>query len=105
MQEISLVVNAHSLKTVIDQVSKVVPKRVGKYAIPAVKLESNGARLRAVASDGFRIAISEVPLSALPFPQYRNLAKFVKFKSELRFSAHALRSALFQLKPAIDIWK
>lgn len=103
MQEISLVVNSHSLKKVIDQVSKAVPKKAGRHSVSAVKLESNGTRLRAVASDGFRIAISEVSLSTLTFPQYEKaLAKFSEFKTELRFSAHALRCALFQLKPAID---
>jgi DNA polymerase III sliding clamp (beta) subunit (PCNA family) len=103
MQETNLVINLNSLKKVIDQVSKAVPKKAGRHRISAVKFESNGTRLRAVASDGFRIAISEAPLSTLTFPQYEKaLAKFSEFKTELRFSAHALRSALFQLKPAID---
>jgi DNA polymerase III sliding clamp (beta) subunit (PCNA family) len=97
------VVGKHSLKRLLDRVKDAVPSKAGRRSISAVKFESDGTRLRAVASDGFRIAIAEVPITGLmKFPSYEKAIARTDFKTELKFSAHSLRAALFQLKPALD---
>lgn len=44
-----------TLRLLIRKAEIAVPAKEGRYAQPVIQFESNGARLRAVATDGFRI--------------------------------------------------
>jgi DNA polymerase III subunit beta len=53
------VLNLASLKKLIEQVESAAPSKESRFAIPVIQLESNETRLRAVATDGFRIGIAD----------------------------------------------
>ncbi len=61
MPELSHAVSLKFLKKLVEQVKSACPDKEHKHAIASVRLESDGTKLRAVASDGFRIAIADAP--------------------------------------------
>jgi DNA polymerase III sliding clamp (beta) subunit (PCNA family) len=59
MPDASHEVSLKFLKRVIEQVESACPNKDQEKAVACVKLESDGTRIRAVATDGFRIGIAE----------------------------------------------
>ncbi len=49
------------LKQLINRVEPAVPSKEGKFSIPVIHIEGTDTLLRAVATDGFRIAIADAP--------------------------------------------
>jgi DNA polymerase-3 subunit beta len=49
------------LKHLIRRVEVAVPSKEGKFSIPVIHFEGTAELLRAVATDGFRIAVSDAP--------------------------------------------
>jgi DNA polymerase-3 subunit beta len=61
MCELKYEVSLKFLKKLIELVDFACPSLRGKNSVPNIKLESDGIKLRAAATDGFRIAVSEAP--------------------------------------------
>lgn len=59
MPAVSNQVSLKFLKRLLEQVTFAAPNKEGVYAVAAVKVESDGTQLRAIATDGYRIAIAE----------------------------------------------
>lgn len=57
--ETQFVINKAALKSVIEKVEVAAPTKAGRHSVASILLESNATTLRAVASDGFRIAIAD----------------------------------------------
>lgn len=91
-----------ALDQLLRRVKKAVPRRAGRHSVTSIKFESDGTKIRAVASDGWRIAIAEARVPMTKFPPYGRAAALSNFRTTVTFSAHSLRTALFHLKPAID---
>ncbi len=53
-------VNNGALRNVISKVEAAAPTKAGRHSVTSIQIESTAAGLRAVASDGFRIAIADV---------------------------------------------
>jgi DNA polymerase III sliding clamp (beta) subunit (PCNA family) len=59
--EVKHEVSLKFLKKLIERVDSACPKLGGRTSVPTVKIESDGIKLRAAATDGFRIAVAEAP--------------------------------------------
>ena len=59
MPESKYTVSLKFLKRLMTQVESACPEKPGRQSVASVKLESDGTKLRAVASDGYRIAIAD----------------------------------------------
>jgi DNA polymerase III sliding clamp (beta) subunit (PCNA family) len=97
-----LEINKYALDQLLRRVKNAVPRRAGRHSVTSVKFESDGTKIRAVASDGFRIAFAETRAPLTKFPPYQKALSLSNFKTTVTFSAHSLRTALFHLKPAVD---
>lgn len=62
---VQAVISLGTLKMLIRKVESAVPSKEGRYSIPVILLESGKNILRAVATDGFRIAIADA-IAAIP---------------------------------------
>lgn len=101
MQEV-LQIGKYDLDRLLRRVKNAVPNKAGRHSVTSVKFESDGTKIRAIGSDGFRIAFAEVRVPLKKFPPYNKAVSIADFKTEVKFSAHELRTALFHLKPSID---
>lgn len=68
------------LNKLLTQVELACPDVAGKRTVPSVQIESDGKLLRAVASDGFRIAIADAPCDCgvFTFQLPKSLLQIVK---------------------------
>ena len=57
--EVANEVSLKFLQKLIERVESACPEKNGRIAFPIVKIESDGNSLRAIATDGFRIAVAE----------------------------------------------
>jgi DNA polymerase III beta subunit len=57
--EVAASLNLKAFKQILSRVEFAVPTKEGKIAIPVIQVEADGNRVRAVASDGGRIAIAD----------------------------------------------
>jgi len=58
MPQVTQAVSMKFLKRVIARVESACPTKAGRQSIPSIQLESDGKKLRAVATDCFRIAVA-----------------------------------------------
>lgn len=58
---IKYTLNREALVGVISKVEAAAPTKAGRHSVTSIQIESNATGLRAVASDGFRIAIADAP--------------------------------------------
>ncbi|HKW34428.1 MAG TPA: hypothetical protein VJN92_15565 [Candidatus Acidoferrum sp.] len=61
MPEVKYTFSLKFFKRILAKVEAAVPDKAGRHSVPTVKIESDGSKLRAVASDGYRIAIADAP--------------------------------------------
>jgi DNA polymerase III sliding clamp (beta) subunit (PCNA family) len=91
------------IKRLIDRVRKAVPRKGGRTCRPVIKFELSGNKLRASASDGYRIAVADaMVLPDITSPNYEKVLARNTYRTEVQFSANALRGAVLQLQHAID---
>lgn len=59
--ETQYIFNTDALKTLIERVDFAAPDKAGRHSVPSVQIESDDTKLRAVATDGHRIAVADAP--------------------------------------------
>ena len=67
MPEVKFEISLKFFKRLLERVERACPDEPGRHSVTSVKFEGDGRRLRAVASDGFRIAIAEAPCDCAEF--------------------------------------
>ncbi|MGB2679469.1 MAG: DNA polymerase III subunit beta [Candidatus Acidiferrum sp.] len=60
MPEVRRTISLKFIKNVVTRVESACHKDQNRFGPPAIRLESDGQRLRAIGTDGYRIAIAEV---------------------------------------------